>query len=126
MTSNSSHTASGAFAMTLAAALFMSAAAVVNAGEACDTHASAAMSDVPSRAVSYSDLNLATAQGNRTLLRRIESAAAKVCPATSAPGALPSRVRDCRDEAIARAVSDTKSSQLAELHAARGRRVAST
>ena len=126
MTSKSSHTATGAFAVTLAAALFTFAVAVANAGPACDAHKSAAMSDVPAVAVSYGDLNLATAEGNRTLLRRIVSAAAKVCPASSAPGPLASRVQDCRDEAISRAVSDTKSSQLAELHAARARRVAST
>ena len=40
----------------------------------------ATRSDVPSIAVKYSDLNLATEEGARILYRRLEAAATKVCP----------------------------------------------
>lgn len=127
MTSQRSLTASRAIAVACAATLFALGSAAVTAGSAREPHTSAAMSDIPSLTVSYSDLNLATEQGNLVLLRRIEKAAVKLCPATSASGPwVPSSIQDCRDDAVARAVSDTKSALLAELHAARGHRVAST
>lgn len=100
----------------IAAALFTLAAAVANA--------SSATVDVPSVEVSYGDLNLATPEGNRALYRRIVTAAEKVCPTTSAPGArFSSSHRTCVNEAIERAVSDSNSEQLAEVHAARARHV---
>ena len=128
MTSERSLTASRAFTLACAAALLAFGAAAANAGEACETHASASASDVPAITVGYGDLNLATREGNRVLLRRIVTAAAKVCPAIPASGPrLTSRVSSCREEAIARAVSDTKNAQLVEMHAAaRGRRMATS
>lgn len=126
MTAQISRTASRAFAVrtVFAAALLTCVASVANAHEGCETKTvTAAALDVPAVAVSYKDLNLATAEGNRTLYRRIVAAAGKVCPATPAPGSrLASRNRACLDEAISRAVNDTKSAQLAELDAARNRR----
>lgn len=119
MTSQTSQTTRAIRKVCVAALLTFAAAAAIG-GEACGVHAAAA-SDVPSIAVRYGDLNLATAEGNRVLLRRIVAAASKVCPANS-PGSKLARNRSCMEEAIARAVSDTKSPQLAELQAARANR----
>lgn len=116
MTSQTSQTTRAIRKVCLAALLTFATAAAIG-GEACVTHA-ATVSDAPAVTVRYGDLNLATAEGNRSLLHRIVAAAAKVCPANSAGSRL-ARNRSCMEEAIARAVSDTKSPQLAELQAAR-------
>lgn len=77
--------------------------------------------DIPAITVKYSDLNLATPEGNRVLYRRIVAAAAKVCPPTEITGTRLSRNRGCVDQAVARAVSATKNAQLAEIQATEGR-----
>jgi UrcA family protein len=119
MTSQTSQT-TGTVRKVCVAALLTFATAVAIGGEACGAHAAiAAASDAPSITVRYGDLNLATAEGNRVLLRRIVVAASKVCPAATAPGSRLARNRSCMEEAIARAVSDTQSAQLAEMQAAR-------
>jgi UrcA family protein len=72
--------------------------------------------------VRYSDLNLATEQGSLALYGRIVAAANRVCA--------PDDIRDlqavadarlCRAEAIARAVHDVNSPQLASVYAERAR-----
>jgi UrcA family protein len=123
MTSQTSQTTNAIKKVCVAALLTFATAAAIG-GEACGGHAAAA-SDAPSIAVRYGDLNLATADGNRALLHRIVAAASKVCLATPAPGSRIARNRSCMEEAIARAVSDTRSPQLAELQAARASRVRS-
>ena len=126
MTSQTSLTPSRAFVgrTVLAAALITLVATSAYAGAACETQVSSAKSDVPSVVVNYGDLNLATAEGNRVLYRRIVAAAAKVCPAITPPGSrIASGDRSCMDEAISRAVNDTQSAQLAELLASRSRHV---
>jgi UrcA family protein len=124
MTSQTSQTTNAIKKVCVAALLTFATAAAIG-GEACGVHAAAAASDAPSIAVRYGDLKLATADGNRALLHRIVAAASKVCLATPAPGSRITRNRSCMEEAIARAVSDTRSPQLAELQAARASRVRS-
>ena len=77
------------------------------------------MSDaVPSVVVRYGDLNLATEAGARTLYRRLSFAAQEVCPVQDSRSlALWSENRTCRADAIARAVHEVNSTQLAALHA---------
>ena len=77
---------------------------------------------VPTVKVAYSDLNLASAQGNSALYARIVSAARQVCNAEDVDG------RDlrgfvaakaCEANAIAQAVKSVPSPQLAALYDAR-------
>ncbi len=80
--------------------------------------------EAPSVVVAYGDLDLGTENGVQALYNRIAAAASRVCP--------PQDGRDlkrffafksCREAAIARAVSEIKSPQLAALrdeHAKRG------
>jgi UrcA family protein len=79
--------------------------------------------DVPTVVVSYGDLNLATSAGARTLYRRISTAAHQVCPFEDSK--MPSQMaysHECRAAAIARAVHDINSPQLATLQAERVKR----
>jgi UrcA family protein len=85
-------------------------------------YAAAADDTVPAIKVAYSDLNLASAQGNSALYARIVSAARQVCNVEYVDG------RDlrgfvaaqaCEANAIARAVKSVPSPQLAALHGAR-------
>lgn len=75
---------------------------------------------VPKIEVSYTDLNIATEQGARTLYRRIATAARGVCPAGE--GSIIPKVdeisRTCIRDAISRAVREVNSPRLAELEAA--------
>ncbi len=76
--------------------------------------------DVPKIEVRYTDLNLATEQGVRTLYRRIASAARTVCP--HGEGSIIPKVADisrtCIREAISRAVQEVNDPRLAEVEAA--------
>jgi UrcA family protein len=78
-------------------------------------------SDVASVKVAYGDLNLTSSQGSTVLDSRIKSAARAVCDA----GDLDNRdlrayaeERSCEQRAIARAVADVHSVQMAALAAA--------
>lgn len=74
--------------------------------------------EVPTVVVRYGDLNLATESGARKLYHRLSVAAQAVCPVEDARqlAALDSN-RTCRANAIARAVHQINSPQLAALHA---------
>jgi UrcA family protein len=82
--------------------------------------ASDAGTDVPRLEVKYSDLDLATEQGARTLYRRIATAARGVCP--RGEGSIIPKMdeisRTCINEAISRAVREVNSPRLAEVEAA--------
>jgi UrcA family protein len=80
-------------------------------------------SEVPTIVVHYSDLNLATEDGVRTLYRRLSTAAQEVCPAGDTK-MLAQNVsnKTCRAEAIARAVHDVNSPKLAALEAGLAKR----
>ena len=69
--------------------------------------------------VRYDDLNLATSAGASVLYRRIASAARQVCPDVYSHdlGVVAAGER-CQSEAIAKAVRELNSPQLAMVHAA--------
>jgi len=74
--------------------------------------------DVPSRTVSYGDLNLDSHEGVARLYMRIKSAAREVCEQVvdvSVTGAHLRR-RHCQQHAIEQAVEDVRSSQLTTFH----------
>lgn len=78
---------------------------------------------VPTLVVSYGDLNLSTTEGNATLLQRITTAARRVCPLEDSRNlARAAYSNSCRAEAVARAVHDVNSPQLAALYAVRSNR----
>ena len=74
--------------------------------------------EVPSVTVRYGDLNLATEAGAHKLYQRLSAAAQEVCPSEDQRSlALFAYNRTCRANAIARAVHQINSPQLAALHA---------
>ena len=74
--------------------------------------------DVPSVAVRYDDLNLATAAGVNTLYSRISHAARQVCPDPfSRDLAVVIASERCQAEAVGRAVHDVNNPQLAMVYA---------
>lgn len=89
-------------------------AALAAAGAAS---ASPSEDDVLSKAVHYDPQSLATDQGARLVYRRIANAAAAVCPD---PGINPHWVsdaaRECRRQAIARAVQSINNPRLVAIH----------
>jgi UrcA family protein len=98
------------------------AAACLLTGSLGVAQASTPANDVPSVVVSYNDLDLSSADGVRTLYRRISFAARQVCPADDSMQ--PERIAmayNCRQAAIARAVSAVHSPQLAALSAEHGK-----
>ncbi len=79
--------------------------------------------DVPTMVVQYGDLNLATEAGARTLYRRLATAARQVCPFEDSKSPREMAYNNtCRAQAIARAVHEINSPQLAALHSDRSRR----
>jgi UrcA family protein len=74
--------------------------------------------DVPSIAVRYDDLNLATTDGANTLYRRISNAARQVCPDPfSRDLAVVTASERCQAEAVNRAVREVNNPQLAMVYA---------
>ena len=79
--------------------------------------------EAPSLVVRYGDLDLSTAAGARTLYRRLSTAAHQVCPFedSKAPAQMAYN-NTCRAEAVARALHDINSPQLATLEAGHAKR----
>ena len=80
-------------------------------------------SDAQSVTVKYSDLNLATAEGSRTLYHRLVDAARRVCPAVGHPAEL-SQNRDaqaCISATVQNAVKQVRNPQLAQVAESRMR-----
>jgi UrcA family protein len=78
---------------------------------------------VPMVVVRYGDLNLATETGARELYHRLSVAAQEVCPTQDTRSlALLDYTHTCRANAIARAVHQINSPQLAALHAGHSNR----
>jgi UrcA family protein len=72
----------------------------------------------PQVVVKYSHQSLATDEGVKALYRRITFAATQVCPDISIRDlGLQSRIAQCRDQAVTRAVRQIGNSRLAALHA---------
>jgi UrcA family protein len=79
--------------------------------------------DVPSIVIRYSNQTLATDQGVQQLYSRIVRAAKQVCPdATIRDLAARASVQQCRQQAVARAVHQIDSPQLAALYATNSKR----
>ena len=80
--------------------------------------------EVPKVIVSYSDLDLSTTEGARTLYKRISIAAQEVCPfQDTVELSRKAKNHACREAAIERAVSSVNSTQLAAVrseHVKRG------
>src|SRR5258707_290637 len=75
--------------------------------------------DVPSVVVKYSEQSLATDEGVYALYRRITNAAKQVCPAEETRDLKrQSLIKECRNQAVARAIRQIDNSRLAALHAA--------
>ena len=89
--------------------------------------AQASDADVPRLSVRYDDLDINTEKGALDLYTRISKAAREVCPAESKYSM---RVTDlsrrCVKSAIARAVHEVNSPQLAKVEAARSKRTTAT
>jgi UrcA family protein len=86
--------------------------------------ASAASTDdgAPSVTVRYNPQSLDTESGARALYSRLVKAAVEVCPQT--PNSTPwisGPVRECREQALARAVFQVNNPRLAAVYAARSR-----
>jgi UrcA family protein len=80
--------------------------------------AATAANDVPSLVVHYSAETLATDDGVQLLYRRIIGAAKQVCPDESVRDlGASARVKQCRAQAVARAIQLIGNSRLAALHA---------
>jgi len=86
-------------------------------------YATPATDDVPSVAVKYSALDLATDDAASMLFTRIATAAQAVCPDAS-PRNLSAYAHSkmCQSEAIARAVHDVRSPRLAAVYSVRASR----
>jgi UrcA family protein len=91
--------------------LVLSSAVVSTAGAATKDE------DVPSITVRYRSESLATDDGARAVYRRIVSAAENVCPQQSGSPFVNAAIKDCRNQAVARAVRAINSPRLAALHA---------
>ena len=79
-------------------------------------------SDAPSLVVRYTEQSLATDAGVSDLYRRITDAARHVCPSAQVGDLDAWRLAEqCRNQAIARAISKVDNSRLAALHATRSK-----
>jgi UrcA family protein len=93
-------------------------AACLLAGSLGVAQAAAPVTSFPQIAVSYSDLDLTTSEGNRELYKRIASAAREVCPYPNARELAQVEVNhSCRDAAITTAVRQINSPALVALRA---------
>lgn len=97
--------------MVAAAGMLLSAAV---AAEPTDEFA------VPELEITYGDLDLTSAEGVQALHRRLKAAAERVCPRTDGRVSVEQKAaaRDCRKQALDRAVRDIGSPELAALHTA--------
>jgi UrcA family protein len=93
---------------------------------ALQTTASAGDDALPSRRVSYADLDISKPAGAKVLYRRIEAAAHQVCGIEGMKGlAATYRSRACIDQAITAAVTQVNSVALSDLHSAHAIHLAS-
>jgi UrcA family protein len=102
--------------------LLGSLAGVLVADAASAAGAASATGDVPAVSVKYSQESLATNGGVYDLYRRITIAAKQVCPDVSIRDLSALRqVAVCREQAVARAISQIDNPKLAALHASRSK-----
>ena len=80
--------------------------------------AATAADEAPSITVRYNPQSLDTESGAHQLYNRLIQAAAEVCPQSSeSPRWISERVRECRAQAVARAVFQVNNPRLASVHA---------
>jgi UrcA family protein len=93
--------------------------AVFAASGATVALAAAPTDEAPSVRVRYDDLNLSSVAGTNALYQRIVKAARDVCPDAYSSRDMDTRVASerCQAAAIAKAVRDVNSPQLAAIHA---------
>jgi UrcA family protein len=104
-------------------ALMMVLAAALGAAAAGSVSAASPRDEVPRIVLRYSPDSLASAAGARQLYHRLVRAAEQVCPVDFSDGPFVTRaVRQCRAEAIARAVHAIDSPRLAEVYAGQVKR----
>ena len=100
-------------------AVLMLLCGIVSAAAAGAVSAATLNDDVPRRVVKFERDSLATDGGAQALYHRIVRAAEQVCPGTSADRPfLTNAVRECREQAVARAVREIDSPRLAADYAA--------
>ena len=93
------------------------------AGSLGVAQAATSTDEVPSLVVRYGDLDLSSDAGVRALSRRLATAAHQVCPFEDSKAPLQMAYNNtCRAQAIARAVHDINSPQLAALEAGHAKR----
>ena len=94
------------------------------AGALSVAHAGSPSADtVPTRVVSYGDLNISTDAGALALYQRLATAARKVCPLEDSRDLVRiASINRCRTDAVARAVHDINSPRLAAVYAGRSNR----
>lgn len=80
--------------------------------------ATAGLQEFSSVAVNYSELNLSTEKGIRSLYRKIQNSAEKVCgnPYALNPLKIRGSIKACIEEAVDNAVRDTNIPMLMSLH----------
>jgi UrcA family protein len=96
----------------------LSLAVLLLAGSVVAVGAPRSIDEVPKKTVNLRDLDLATADGARTLYYRITSAARTVCR-----GAGGMSVRACRNRAVDEAVSLVDNPILSSIHRSAGDRI---
>jgi UrcA family protein len=100
-------------------ALLMALCGIISAAAAGAVSAAPLDDEVPRLVVKYERDSLATEGGAKVLYHRIVRAAEQVCPATAADRPfLTTAVRQCREQAVARAVQKIDSPRLAAVYAA--------
>jgi UrcA family protein len=104
-----------ALAVAMTGAIFTMFASNANAGQP-DGRVQLTSDGVRTVAIHYGDLNLQTDAGNAALFGRLRQAAEQVCGPDDARNlSMRSIVRECKREAIARAVEQVGSVRLAAL-----------
>jgi UrcA family protein len=98
-------------------AVVTAAGMIMSAALAAGPHVNSA---VPELEVEYGDLDLTNAEGVQALHRRLKAAAERVCPRDDGRVNVEQKAaaRECRKQALDRAVRDIGSAELAALHAA--------
>ncbi len=104
-------------------ALMMILSGVLGAAAAGTVSAATPRDEVPRIVLRYSPDSLASPAGARQLYHRLVRAAEQVCPDDVSVAPFVSQVvRQCRAEAVARAVRDIDSPRLAEVYAGQVKR----
>jgi UrcA family protein len=98
--------------------LMMVLCGIVGMASAGAATAASAGGEVPSVVVKYDPASLSNDAGARVLYRRIVAAAGQVCPADDRRNLrLAAMIRECREQAIARAVHQIDDPRLAAVYA---------